>query len=41
MVFSSKEIDSHDTKNQPEDETDQQDIEDGRNGSQQGIHHHL
>jgi len=41
VEFPFKELDSHDCKDQPEEETDQEDIDDGRNGVQKSIHNNL
>lgn len=36
-----KQIDAHDAEYEPEDETHQQHVHDGRDGSDEGVHHHL
>ena len=36
-----EQIDAHDAEDQPEHETDEQHVEDGRNRLNQRIHHHL
>lgn len=41
VVFASKQLDTHDGKDQPEYETHQQYIEDGGYGLDQGIHDNL
>lgn len=41
VVLPRKEIHPHDAEYQPEDEADQQDVHDGGDGAQQGVHHHL
>ena len=40
-VFSSKQLHPHDGEDEPEDETDQQDVEDARDGLDEGIDHDL
>ena len=40
-VFSGKELDSHDGKDEPEDETDEQHIEDTWDSLHQGIYYNL
>lgn len=41
VELASKKVHSHDAKDEPEDQTDQQHIEDGRNRPNESIHHHL
>lgn len=41
VIFATEEIDTHDGKNEPEDETHEEHIDDGRDGSHQGVHHNL
>lgn len=41
VVLPRKEVHPHDAEYQPEDEADQQDVHDGGDGTQQGVHHHL
>lgn len=41
VIFATEEIDAHDGKDEPEDETHKEHIDDGRNGSHQGVHHNL
>lgn len=41
VVLPRKEVHPHDAEYQPEDEADQQNVHDGGDGTQQGIHHHL
>lgn len=36
-----EQIDSHDAKDQPEDQTHQQHVHDGRDRADQSVHHHL
>ena len=38
---SAKQIDAHDAEDEPEDETNHQDVEDGRDSLDQRVHHHL
>ena len=41
VELASKQVDTHDAEDEPEDEADKQHIHDGGDGSQKGIHHHL
>lgn len=41
IVLSRKQVDPHDTENQPKDEAHQQHIHDGGNGTHQGVDYHL
>ena len=41
VELATKELDSHDGEDEPEDEADQQHIDDGGDGVHQGIHHNL
>lgn len=41
VVLARKQVDPHDTKNQPKDEANQQHIHNGRNGTHQGVDYHL
>lgn len=41
IVLSRKQVDPHDTENQPKDEAHQQHIHDGGNGAHQGVDYHL
>lgn len=41
VVLASKQVDPHDTENQPEDEANQQHIHNGRDGTHQGVDYHL
>lgn len=41
VVLARKEIDPHDTENQPKDEANQQHIHNGRDGTHQGVDYHL
>jgi hypothetical protein len=41
VELASKQVDTHDTEDEPEDKADQKHIHDGGDGSQEGIHHHL
>lgn len=41
VVLPCKQVHPHDAEDQPEDEADQQDVHDGGDGTQKGIHHHL
>lgn len=41
VVLASKQVDPHDTENQPKDEANQQHIHNGRDGSHQGVDYHL
>ena len=36
-----EQVDAHDAEDEPEDEAHQQHVHDGRDGSQQSVHHHL
>lgn len=40
-VLARKQVDPHDTKNQPKDEANQQHIHNGRDGTHQGVDYHL
>ena len=40
-VFSSKELDSHDGEDEPEDETDEEHVEDAWNGLDESIYYNL
>ena len=40
-VFPSKELDTHDGEDEPEDEADQQDVEDARDGLDESIYYNL
>lgn len=37
----SEQVDAHYAEDEPEDEADQQDVHDGGDGPDQGVHHHL
>jgi hypothetical protein len=39
--FPFEELNSHDGKDEPEEETNEEDVEDGRDGVHQSIHDHL
>ena len=39
--FASKQVDPHDAEDEPEDQTHQQHVHDGGDGSDQGVHDHL
>lgn len=41
VVLPCEQVHAHDAEDQPEDEADQQDVHDGGDGAQQGVHHHL
>lgn len=41
IVLSSKQVDTHNTEDQPEDQTHQEHIHDGGNGTHQSVHHNL
>lgn len=41
VVLARKQIDPHDTENQPKDEANQQHIHNGRDGTHQGVDYHL
>lgn len=41
VELSSKQVDTHDAEDQPEDEADEQHVHDGGDGAQEGVHHHL
>ena len=41
LEFAHEQIDAHDAEDQPEDETDEHDVEDGRNSLDQGVDDHL
>lgn len=41
VVLARKQVDTHDTKNQPKDEANQQHIHNGRDGTHQGVDYHL
>lgn len=41
IKFSSKQVDTHDAKDEPEDETDKQHIHNGGNGTKKSVDHHL
>ena len=41
VELATKELDSHDGEDEPEDEADQKHIDDGGDGVHQGIHHNL
>lgn len=36
-----EQVDAHDGENQPEDQADEEYVADGRDGSDQSVHHHL
>ena len=40
-VFPSKELDTHDGEDEPEDEADQQDVKNARNGLDESIYYNL
>lgn len=41
VVLARKQVDPHDTENQPKDEANQQHIHNGRDGTHQGVDYHL
>lgn len=41
MIFATEEIDTHDGEDEPEDEAHEEHIDDGRDGSHQGVYHNL
>lgn len=41
MVLAAEELHPHNGKDEPEDETHEQHVHDGGNGTDQGVHHHL
>ena len=41
VVFSGKHLNSHDGKDEPQDEADQQHVENAGYGLDEGVHHHL
>lgn len=41
VILSSKQVDTHDAEDEPEDEADQQHVHDGGDGPQQRVHHNL
>ena len=41
LVPAAEQVDAHDAEDEPEDETDEQHVEDGRDGLDEGVHHHL
>lgn len=39
--FPGEEVHAHDAEDEPEDEADEEDVHDGGDSSQEGVHHHL